>query len=75
LVALGPLWFGLNGMRAHYYPLHWNDNEISVWSNICSLQYRIEQLAKVLGIAAIVWLIVDLVRWLVKRVTGKHLSG
>lgn len=67
LVALGPLWFGLNGMRAHYYPLNWDDHEVAVWSNICLLQDRIVQLAEVLSVVVALWLLVDLVRWLAKR--------
>jgi hypothetical protein len=50
LIILGPLWLGLNVLRAHYYPLHWDDHEIAVWSNICYVQYGIEQIAQVLGI-------------------------
>lgn len=71
LVALGPLWFGMNGMRAHYYPLNWDDHEVAVWSNICSLQYRIVQFAEVLSIVVVLWLLVDLARWLAKRSFGK----
>jgi hypothetical protein len=72
LVALGPVWLGLNVMRAHYYPLNWDDHEVAVWSNICSIQYRVEQLARVLGIAVTLWVIVDSVRWLAKRVHARE---
>jgi hypothetical protein len=72
LVALGPVWLGLNVMRAHYYRLNWDDHEVAVWSNICSIQYRVEQLARVLGIAVTLWVIVDSVRWLAKRVHARE---
>jgi len=74
LVALGPVWLGLNVMRAHFYPLNWVTDE-ALWANICNLQYRVMQLAEVLGIAVLLWVIVDLVRWLAKRIRaiGKRL--
>jgi len=53
-------------MRVHSYPLNWVTDE-ALWSNICNLQYRIEQLAEVLGIAVALWAIVDSIRWLTKR--------
>ncbi len=67
LVALGPVWLGLNVMRAHYYPLNWDDHDVAIWSDICAVQYRVEQLAQVLGIAVFVWVTVDAVRWMWKR--------
>lgn len=37
LVALGPVWLGLNVMRAHFYPLNWVTDE-ALYANICYLQ-------------------------------------
>jgi hypothetical protein len=68
LVALGPVWLGLNVMRAHFYPLNWTTDEILLYTNICDLQDRVIQLAEVLGIAVALWVIVDRVRWLIKRI-------
>jgi hypothetical protein len=72
LIVLGPLWLGLNVLRAHYYPLYWDDQEIAVWSNICKLQDRTELFAKVLGIAVALWALVDLARWLAKRIRTRR---
>jgi hypothetical protein len=72
LVALGPVWLGLNVMRAHYYPLNWGDHDVAVWSNICTMQYRVEQIAQVLGIAVILWVTVDSVHWLAKRAQARE---
>jgi hypothetical protein len=72
LIVLGPLWLGLNVLRAHYYPLYWDDQEVAVYSNICDLQDRIVLLAKVLGIAVALWAIVDLARCLVKRIRTRR---
>ena len=72
LIVLGPLWLGLNVLRAHYYPLYWDDQEIAVWSNICNLQERVKQLAEVLGIAVVLWTLVDLARWLAKRIRTRR---
>jgi hypothetical protein len=71
LLALGPIWLGLNVMRAHFYPLNWVTDE-ALWSNICNLQYRVEQLAEMLGIAFVLWVVVDLVRWLVRRIRAER---
>ena len=68
LVALGPVWLGLNVMRAHFYPLNWTTDEILLYTNICDLQDRVIQLTEVLGIAVALWVIVDRVRWLIKRI-------
>jgi len=70
LVALGPLWLGLNVIRAYSYPENWK-TDIALYENICYLQDIVEQLAKVLGIAVFLWVLVDFVRWLVKRSYGK----
>jgi hypothetical protein len=70
-VVLGPVWLGLNVLRAHFYPRNWATDE-ALWGNICELQYRIEQLAKVLGIAVALWAIIDFVRRLVMRIMRKH---
>jgi hypothetical protein len=66
-VILGPVWLGLNVLRAHCYPLNWSNHEVTVYSNICELQYRIEQFAKVLGIIIAIWIIGDAIRRLIKR--------
>jgi hypothetical protein len=67
LIALGPLWLGLNVIRAYSYPENWK-TDVALYENICYLQDIVEQLAKVLGIAVVLWTIVDLVRWLAKRI-------
>jgi hypothetical protein len=70
LVVLGPVWLGLNVMRAHFYPMNWITDQ-ALYGNICDLQDRVTQLAEVLGIAVALWAIVDLVRWLTKRISAK----
>jgi hypothetical protein len=65
LVVLGPIWLGVNVLRFYAYPSNWNRWEL--WQNVCYLQYRVEQLAQVLGIAVVLWMIIDLARWLAKR--------
>lgn len=70
LLSLGPLWLGLNVIRAYSYPENWK-TDIALYENICYVQDIVEQLAKVLGIAVVLWVIVDFVRWLVKRSFGK----
>jgi hypothetical protein len=72
VLVLGPVWLGLNVLRAHYYPLYWDDQEVAVWSNICDLQDRVKQLAEVLGIAVALWALVDLARWLAKRIRARR---
>jgi hypothetical protein len=70
LVALGPVWLGLNVMRAHFYPINWITDQ-ALYGNICDLQDRVTQLAEVLGIAVALWALVDLVRWLTKRISAR----
>jgi hypothetical protein len=70
LLALGPLWLGLNVIRYYAHPMNWNNWEL--WQSICNLQYRVEQLAEVLGAAVALWVIFDLVRWLVKRIRARE---
>ncbi len=66
LVALGPLWLGLNVIRAYSYPENWK-TDVALYENICYLQDIVEQLAKILGIAVTLWAIADLVRRMRKR--------
>jgi len=70
LVALGPLWLGLNVIRAYSYPENWK-TDVALYENICYVQDIVEQLAKVLGIVVVLWVIIDLARWLAKRSFGK----
>jgi hypothetical protein len=70
LFTLGPIWLGLNVLRYYAHPMNWNRWES--WQNVCNLQYRVEQLAQALGIAVTLWVILDSVRWLVKRVQARE---
>jgi hypothetical protein len=70
LIALGPVWLGLNVVRYYAHPMNWNNWEL--WQKTCILQYRVEQLAEVLGVAVALWMIVDLVRWLAKRIRARE---
>jgi hypothetical protein len=74
LVVLGPVWLGLNAMRFYSYN-HAADYErySTVWYHnlywyAVEWQDTIVLLAKILGIAVLLWVIVDLVRWLTKRI-------
>jgi hypothetical protein len=66
LIMLGPIWLGMNVIRADSYPSNWK-NDVDRYFYICNMQDRVVQLAEVLGIAVVLWVIVDLGRWLVKR--------
>jgi hypothetical protein len=66
LVALGPVWLGLNVIRYYAHPMNWNKWEL--WQAICLWQYRIELTAQVLAVVVLLWATVDLVCWLAKRV-------
>jgi hypothetical protein len=74
LVALGPVWLGLNVMRSYSYNLAADYERYStVWYHnlywyAVEWQDRIVFLAKVMVIAVALWVIVDLVRWLTKRI-------
>ncbi len=68
LLALGPVWLGLNVLRANFYPLNWTTDEVLLYTNICDLQDRVIQLAEVLGIAVALMATVDSVRWLAQRI-------
>jgi hypothetical protein len=74
LIALGPLWLGLNVIRFYSYDLgaDYQRNSTLWYHNLywytVELQDTIILLAKVLGIAVVLWAIVDLARWLVKRI-------
>lgn len=68
LPGLGYVWLGLNVLRYYAYPMNWNMWEL--WQNVCFLQYKVEQLAEVLGLLVVAWTIVDVVRWMWKRLVG-----
>ena len=68
--TLGCVWLGLNVLRYYAHPMNWNRWES--WQNVCNLQYRVKQLAQALGIAVTLWVILDSVRWLVKRVQARE---
>ena len=74
LPALGALWLGLNVIRSYTYDSAADYRLYStVWYQglywkVVELQNTIVLLAKVLGIAAALWTIVDLARWLARRI-------
>ena len=78
LVALGPLWLGLNVVRFYSYDVavDYQRNSALWYHNlywyVVEWQGRIVLLAKVLVIVVVLWAIVDFVRWLVKRIMRKH---
>ncbi len=70
LIMLGPIWFGLNVIRAYTYPSNWK-HDVDLYLYICDMQDKVWQVAQILGMAVVLWLIVDLARWLAKRSFGK----
>jgi hypothetical protein len=74
LVAFGPIWLGLNVIRFYSYDSQWISTlwYHNLYGCVVELQDAIILLAEVLGIAVALWVIVDLVRWLAKRVMRKH---
>jgi hypothetical protein len=73
LVVLGPIWLGLNVIRFYSYDLgaDYQRNSTLWYHNlywyVVESQDIIVLLAKILGIAIVVWVAIDLVRWLAKR--------
>jgi len=69
LLALGPVWLGLNVLRYYAHPMNWNKWEM--FQRICDLQFRVEQLAQVVGMGVVLWVIVDFARWARKRIRAQ----
>jgi len=81
LPMLGCVWLGLNVIRSYSYDFavdynrnlgNWRQN---LYGYAVESQDMIVLFAKVLGIALALWLMVDLVRWMGKRVAGRPLRG
>jgi hypothetical protein len=73
LFVLGPIWLGLNVVRFYAYPEHCECsfpiiNADKVYSVVSAFMDVIMRSAKVLCTVVVSWVIVDLVRWLAKRV-------
>ena len=73
LVALGPLWLGLNVIRFYSYDSQWLSTlwYHNLYGCVVELQDVVILSAKMLGILIVLWLIADLARWLWNRCFGK----
>jgi hypothetical protein len=74
LVALGPIWLGLNVVRFYSYDVDVDyQRNSTLWYHnlywyVVELQDTIILLAEILGILVFLWMIIDLARWLTKRI-------
>ena len=67
--ALGCVWLGLNVIRGNAYPSDWTHAEL--YENVCALQNCVEWVAKLAGIAILLWLIIDAARLSSRRVVPR----
>jgi len=69
LVALGPVWVGLNVIRFYAYPEHCECsfpifNAERVYSVVSILMDAVELFAKVICVVVALWAVVDIARWM-----------
>jgi hypothetical protein len=67
LLALGPLWLGLNVIRFYSYA---GEQQYTLYGAVVHSQDAVVWLAKALCAAVALWVVVDLARWLWKRFAG-----
>jgi len=69
LLALGPLWLGLNVVRSYSYA---GEQPYTLYGAFVHLQDAVVRLAKVLCAVVLLWVVVDLARWIGRR---KSIAG